>query len=187
MNSYVHYPWFKKLLLPFCLFIYALIICNTAYGQLKPLSPGKRVSLENPPRPIEVTVSVETYQQLNFGTFILTGTSGSVTVSSAGVRSFSSPDFYAPGSMSSTVSAALFNVNAEPGTLITILNGPNARLYGPGGNLILTIGESSTGSPFITTGISTPVFIGGTLTVGSITATPEGAYTGTFEVTFIQQ
>ena len=187
MNSYVRYPLFKKLLLPFCVFICALIVCNSANAQFKPLSPGKGVSLENPPRPIKVAVSVYTYQQLNFGTFILTGTSGSVTVSSAGVRSFSSPDFYAPGSMFSTVSAALFSVDAEPGTLITIVNGPDVYLNGPGAKLILKIGESSTGSPFITTGTSTSVSIGGKLTVFSLTGNPEGNYTGTFDVTFIQQ
>lgn len=186
MSSQHQYQLLKRHLLPFCLFICALVICNPANAQFKPLSPGKGVSLENPPRPIKVTVSVSADQQLNFGTFILTGTSGYVEVTSSGARIFSG-DFYKPGSMFSTVSAALFTVDAEPGTLITIVNGLDVSLNGPGGSLNLKIGESSTGSPFITTGTSTPVFIGGTLTVGSLTDTPEGAYTGTFEVTFIQQ
>jgi hypothetical protein len=90
--------------------------------------------------------------------------------------------------ISAIISPALFIVDAEPGTLITIVNGPSIELSGKnGGTLALLLGESSTGSPFITVGTSTDVFIGGTLTVKSLLATPAGEYIGSFQVTFIQQ
>ena len=83
---------------------------------------------------------------------------------------------------------ALFEVTANPGTLITIQNGPPATLTGSnGGTLSLTIGASSIGSPFVTQNAITYVYVGGTLTVGSMAANPAGNYTGTFNVTFIQQ
>ncbi|MGE5393338.1 MAG: DUF4402 domain-containing protein, partial [Candidatus Saccharibacteria bacterium] len=68
------------------------------------------------------------------------------------------------------------------------LNGPDALLTGSnGGTLTLKIGDSSTRSPFITRSQYTDVFIGGTLIVGPLTANPAGAYSGTFQVTFIQE
>ena len=52
--------------------------------------------------------------------------------------------------------------------------------------MILSIGPSSTGSPFVTVSPNTNVFIGGTLTVGPFAANPSGDYNGTFTVNFIQ-
>ena len=132
--------------------------------------------------PIKVTVSHS--QHLNFGTFIQSGISGTVTVSAQGGRT-------ATGSViliSSIVTPALFEVAAIPGTLITIANGPVATLTGSnGGTMTLLIGASYSQSPFTATSANTPVTIGGTLTVGSLSANPAGAYSGTFSVTFIQQ
>jgi hypothetical protein len=159
-------------LLPFCLLVGMLAINAPCIAQ------------EKPPRPILITVS--TAQHLSFGTFIQAGTYGTVTVSYDGARS-ASGSIILPN-MSSIVTPALFIVDAEPGTLITIFNGPPAILTGSnGGFLTLTIGEASTKSPFITRSQYTDVFIGGTLEVESLLADPAGFYSGTFQVTFIQQ
>ncbi|HEY3388791.1 MAG TPA: DUF4402 domain-containing protein [Prolixibacteraceae bacterium] len=172
MNSSLQCLSFKKLLLPFCLFVCFGFFCIHAKAQ------------ENPPKPISVTVSV--LQHLNFGTIIPNGAGGgTVTVDFTGLRTYTGQIILpATGSF---CSPALFQVTSIPGTLITIMNGPPAILTAPGGTLHLTIGPSSTGSPFISTSSSTDVFIGGTLTVGDLIANPAGAYSGTFDVTFIQQ
>ena len=172
MNSQLKCLSFKKLLLPFCLLLCSNLFNNAVIAQ------------EHPPRPI--TVAVSTLQHLNFGTMIPIGSGGTVTVTYDGARTFSGSIILPPtGTFSSP---ALFQVTALPGTLITINNGPDVFLSGSnGGTLRLTIGPSKIGSPFITTSASTDVFVGGTLTVGSIIANPAGYYQGTFTVTFIQQ
>ncbi|HZL10436.1 MAG TPA: DUF4402 domain-containing protein [Prolixibacteraceae bacterium] len=172
MNSQNQYLRMKSLVIPGCLFFFMILVCNPAIAQ------------EQPPKPIQVTVS--TLQNLSFGSFIQSGTSGTVTVTPDGLRT-ASGNLILPN-MSSNVSAALFDVEALPGTLITILTGPDTQLSGTnGGFIFLTVGLSNTGSPFIATSSHTDVFIGGTLTVGALLANPAGAYSGSFQVTFIQQ
>jgi hypothetical protein len=141
---------------------------------------------EMPPRPI--TVTVITSQNLSFGNFAQGALGGTVSVSSSGTRSWTGNIVLLIGG---SVSPALFDVVANPGTLITIVNGSDVSLNGSnGGTLMLHIGTSSTGSPFITT-VARPspthVYIGGTLTVGNPGANPPGDYSGIFQVTFVQQ
>ena len=170
MNSRIQCLWLKRLWMPFC-----LLVCMLAFAL-------HTEAQEKPPRPINVTVSIA--RHLSFGSIIPTGTSGTVTVDCNGIISSGGNVIL----LSSTTSAALFLVDAEPGTLITIQNGPNINLTGSnGGTLSLQLGESSTRSPFITRSPTTEVSIGGTLTIGSLGANPAGAYSGTFTVTFIQQ
>ena len=138
---------------------------------------------ENPPKPITVTVS--TYQNLNFGTFCYGSGSGTrIIINPSGSRS-STGDIIL---ISSSFSAALYNVESIPGTIVTIVNGPDAILTGSnGGTLTLHIGDSYPQSPFVTTGVNTSVTIGGTLIVGTAGANPPGMYSGMFSVTFIQE
>jgi len=172
MNSRIQCSMLKRLLMPFCLLVGILSVYAPSNAQ------------EKPPRPI--LISVSTAQHLSFGTIIQAGTSGTVTVSYDGARS-ASGSIILPN-MSSIVTPALFIVDAEPGTLITILNGPPAFLTGShGGSLKLTIGDASIRNPFITSTKYTDVYIGGTLEVESLAADPAGFYSGTFQVTFIQQ
>jgi hypothetical protein len=148
------------------------------------LSPLQGNGQEKPPRPITVTVS--TAQHLSFGTFIQAGNYGTVTVTYQQMRT-ATGSIIIPN-ISSNVTAALFEVYALPGTLITIVNGPPSQLSGSnGGNITLSIEDSSLGSSFIATSDRTDVFIGGTLKVNSLLTNPAGSYTGTFQVTFIQQ
>jgi len=146
------------------------------------------VAQEKPPKPIQVSVS--TLQHLNFGTFIQSGTSGTISVDFGGaVTPGGSVIIPSLGFNAHTIpTPALFEVTAHPGTLITIQNGLPATLTGSnGGTLSLTIGASSVGSPFVTQNPITYVYVGGTLTVGTMSANPAGNYTGTFSITFIQQ
>jgi hypothetical protein len=141
----------------------------------------------NPPRPLSIYVNPA--QGLNFGAFFLGPTGGSVIIYPNGSRSTTGSIIQA--GLGYSFSAALFEVNAEPGTLVTIMNGPDVTLNGSnGGTVTLHIGSPSTGSPFVTTAVppaQTSESIGGTLTIGNPLASPAGNYSGTFSVTFFQQ
>jgi hypothetical protein len=144
-------------------------------------------SQEPPPRPIVIYVNPA--QGLIFGAFFQGPTGGSVIIYPDGSRSVTGSIVQA--NLGFPFSPAIFEVDANPGTLITIMNGSDVTLTGSnGGTLSMHIGASSTGSPFIATATSparTQVKIGGTLTVGNPSANPSGSYSGTFSVTFIQQ
>ena len=171
MNSRIQHRLPERLLMPLYFIICAIILSQPAHGQ------------ENPPKPILVTVS--TLQHLDFGRFCYGDGSGtSVIIYPEGMRSSTGNIIL----LSSNFSAALYDVESIPGTIITIANGPDATLTGSnGGTLTLHIGDSYPHSPFITTGKHTTVTIGGTLIVGVIGANPAGSYGGTFSVNFIQQ
>jgi hypothetical protein len=140
---------------------------------------------EWPPIPIEVT---PTGQELSFGSFTMGAIGGTVTVPPAGIRSSTGDVILLTFS---SYSSAGFEILSNPGTLISILNGPDVVLPGSnGGSLLLTIGATDPVSPFVTNVIppvTTELLIGGTLTVGNIVANPAGSYSGTFQVTFIQE
>lgn len=141
---------------------------------------------ENPPRP--AIVYVNPAQGLNFGAFYQGGSGGTVIVYPNGARSTTGSIIQT--SQGFSFSPAIFEVDAEPGTLITILNGPDVTLTGSnGGTITLSINDSEPASPFIATATSpsrTLIRIGGTLTIGNPLASPPGNYNGTFSVTFIQ-
>lgn len=147
-------------------------------------------SAQQPPAPPKpVAVYVNPAQGLSFGAFYQGNAGGSVIVYPDGSRSVTGDVLQA--TLGFTFSPALFEVDANPGTLISILNGPDVMLTGSnGGSMTLHIGSASPGSPFVTTAVPparTVVSIGGTLTVGSPLANPAGSYSGTFSVTFIQE
>ena len=134
-------------------------------------------------------IYVTTYQHLKFGAFTQGASGGTVVISNTGSRSVTGT--VVGLNLGITYYQAIINVEAPPGSLISITNGPDATLTGSnGGSITLHIGNSSPGSPFSTSipppGV-TPVNIGGTLTVGNSTAAPPGAYSGTFYITFNQE
>lgn len=140
----------------------------------------------NPPRPVEIYVNPA--QGLNFGAFYQGGSGGTVIIYPNGSRATTGSVIQT--SQGFSFSPAIFEVDAEPGTLVTILNGPDVMLTGSnGGTIQLTVGESDPPSPFVTTATSpsrTLIRIGGILTLGNPLASPPGNYNGTFSVTFIQ-
>lgn len=129
---------------------------------------------------------VFTTQNLAFGAFYHGNTGGTIMVSNDGSRSVTG-DVVALN-LGIQYFNAIFEVEAPPGSIISILNGPDATLTGSnGGSMSLNIGSSFPGTPFTTT-VSPPtrtqITVGGTLTVGNSAATPPGTYSGTFYVTF---
>lgn len=131
-------------------------------------------------------VFVYTLQNLAFGAFCHGSTGGTVIIGSDASRTVTG-DVIALN-LGFQYYNAQFEVEAPPGTILNILNGPDATLTGSnGGSMTLHIGSSQPAGP-ITTTVSPPtrtqVNIGGTLTVGNNAASPPGSYTGTFYVTF---
>jgi hypothetical protein len=134
-------------------------------------------------------MSVYTIQNLSFGAFSQGNTGGNVIISNSGSRSATGDII--PLNMGVQYFHAIFEIDAPQGSIVSILNGPNATLTGSnGGSISLQIGNSDPPSPFIITvpqPVRTQVNIGGTLAVGSPAANPPGTYTGTFYITFNQE
>jgi hypothetical protein len=146
---------------------------------------GSVLAQEDPPRPVSVT----TFQNLSFGAIIQGPTGGSVIIYPSGSRSVTGDILQA--NLGYAYYPAIFEVGANLGTLVTIVNGPDVILTGSnGGTMTLQLGESDPPSPFVNTltppGL-TQVRIGGTLFVGNALANPAGSYSGSFFVTFIQE
>jgi hypothetical protein len=137
----------------------------------------------NPPRPMTLTVS--TQQSLGFGTFAITGSNGgTVTVSNTGIRT-ASGDIFLSGN---DQSVGVFSIDVAQGTSLYMVNGLTASLIGNnGGNLQLTLGETSPALPYTTTSATTVFQIGGTLTVGPIQNNPPGEYYGTYTLVIVHE
>lgn len=130
-------------------------------------------------------ISVFTIQNMSFGAFYQ-GTGGTVVIATNGSRSVTGS--VVPLNFGFSYFQAIFELEAPSGTIISILNGPNATLTGSnGGSMVMQIGGSDPASPFNVTVPSpgrTTINIGGTLNVGNPVASPPGTYRGTFSVTF---
>lgn len=142
---------------------------------------------ENPPIPIEV--QVRTARFLNFGKFTLGTSGGTVIVTPSGTRTPTGEIYLL--NIGPTVSSALFEVTANPGTLVTISHPNSFMLSGTSGDQVLldnlTYNVSKT---FITTAPSSSlneIEIGGTLHIGNISGNGAGIYSGEIVITFIQQ
>lgn len=172
--NYIHFDRHRCILFLTSL-LFLIIFCQGLHAQ------------QPPPRPISVYVNPA--QGLIFGAFFQGISGGTVIIYPDGSRSVTGDIVQA--NLGYPFSPAIFEVDANVGTLITILNGPDVTLTGSnGGSMKLHLGASSTGSPFISTvtpPARTQVRIGGTLTVGSPLANPSGVYNGYFSVTFVQQ
>lgn len=147
-------------------------------------------SFSQPPLP-QRTLTVTATQAIHFGTFCVTGgTGGTVTVGWDGVRT-------ATGSvvllnMTPTSQPAIFEIKLCQGRNVAISFEPTTTISGSnGGSLTLEIGPTEkgiNGSIFSTNNdcnFITPLRVGGTLHITS-SAIP-GIYTGTFNITFIQE
>ena len=139
--------------------------------------------------PIPVQVQVNTAQFLNFGSFAPGVSGGTVSVDYNGIRTTTGD--ITLFNFGPSPSSALFDLTANPGTIINIMTPSNVLLTGSnGGQISLSLDSYSTGQVFVT-GISppatTPVFVGGTLVIGNISANPPGNYQGVINLTFIQE
>jgi hypothetical protein len=155
--------------------IIASIIFLFAFSQ-------RSVAQEPPPRPLKITVT----QDLGFGAFTHGATGGTITINDSGIRS--STGTVIPLTLGYSFSAAAYQLVANPGTLVTLLNVTDVTLSGTfGGSMSLHIVTPahlviSTDPPDYTL-----LNIGGTLTVGNTASNPPGTYSGTFDITFIQE
>ena len=149
------------------------------------LSHIQAMAQEKPPRPI----SVFTAQNMSFGAFFEGVSGGTVLLFPNGSRSATGDVVLV--NMGFSYYPAIFEIEALPGTIISILFGPDVTLSGNnGGTMTLHIGGSDPDSPFISSASPpgrTQVRVGGTLTVGNPLANPPGAYNGTISVTFNQE
>ena len=139
---------------------------------------------ENPPIPVEVEVRNSRF--LNFGSFTGGQSGGTVTVDDLGTRTATGEVFLL--NLGDPPSSAIFDLKANPGTLITITTNGDYFLDGNnGGEVRLVIDSFSTGQTFITTAVPplmNEIFVGGTLHIGNETQSPPGYYTGSFSLTF---
>lgn len=134
---------------------------------------------EDPPRPPSITLVTD----LSFGAFY-SPTGGSVTIDQYDMRSSVNVTLFSFGSSS----AAHFNIYANSGTIINILNIPDFQLTWGGYNMTVSVGATDPLLPFINTNpysLATELTIGATLTVGTPAANPPGTYTGTFNITLV--
>jgi Domain of unknown function (DUF4402) len=140
-----------------------------------------------PPDPARI--SVYTVQNLHFGAFTQGAIGGTVAISSTGTRTASGDVVLL--NMGVSYLEAIFEVEGIAGTVVSILNGPNATLTGSnGGSMSMSIGSSTPSGPFsimVSPPSRTQVRIGATLNVGAPASNPPGTYTGTFYVTFNQE
>lgn len=140
---------------------------------------------EDPPRPMKVS----TYQHLNFGAFINGSGGGTITIEPGGSRNITGDII--PVYHGYQYHPAIFEVEANAGVVISILNGPAITLTGNnGGSMLLQLGQSLPVSPFVNSThppFKTQIMVGGTLMVGNFLANPPGDYTGQFFITFIQE
>ena len=148
--------------------------------------PSILFAQEPPPRPITVT---PTAQGLSFGSFSQGPAGGTVTISGTGTRT-SSGDIILLN-LTPLYTTALFDVVGNPGTMVSLLSGSTAILTGSnGGSMLLTVGETNPVSPYVINTIpplSTLMYVGGILTVGTPGSNPPGSYSGTFNITLIQE
>ncbi|MDX1543203.1 MAG: DUF4402 domain-containing protein, partial [Christiangramia sp.] len=86
---------------------------------------------ENPPIPVEVEVN--TAQFLNFGAFTVGDAGGTVSVDHNGTRTWTGDITLLNNG---TVSPALYDVYANPGTIITVTHPPSFELTGTSGQKI---------------------------------------------------
>jgi hypothetical protein len=140
---------------------------------------------EDPPRPVQVT----TFQNLSFGAIIQGNVGGKVIIDPQGNRTITG-DLYAVN-LGYQYYPAIFEIEALPGSIVTLVNGPDVLMNGSnGGTITLHLGASIPASPFInktSPPFKTQVRIGGELTVGNSLMNPSGDYIGYFQVTFVQQ
>lgn len=172
MNTKLIYKFLNaKTAIPAICGLLLVFICFSAIAQ------------EHPPRPLQVS----TIQNLSFGAFIQGNIGGKVIIDPQGSRTVTGD--LIPTNMGYSYYPAIFQVDAIPGSLITIVFGSDVTLTGSnGGSLLLHVDTSLPHSPFVNpSGGNTLVRIGGTLTVGNSIANPAGNYIGNFSITFVQQ
>lgn len=144
---------------------------------------------EKPPKPIVLEVLAA--DKLNFGAFCQGTNGGTVVIYPDGSGRLCTGDVIGLTGQFGSFSRGIIRIKGNAGTLITIQAIPDATLTGnPSGSMTLKFNNpspvTSPASPFILPNSGwNNVYIGGTLYVKA-SGNPAGTYSGTFNVTFIQ-
>ncbi|HOC49043.1 MAG TPA: DUF4402 domain-containing protein [Bacteroidales bacterium] len=160
-----------------------LIMMVVLFGSVLPL-----MAQEPPPRPVIITANPS--QPLAFGAFTPGAAGGTITVPPDGSSRTTSGTVITLN-LGMMHTPAMFYIRANPGTVISLLAGPPSPISGSnGGTLYLQLDDTYPASPLVTMvpyQQQTTVLVGGTLTVGTIGSNPPGNYSGTINVTFVQE
>lgn len=142
------------------------------------------------PFPPPSQLQVYSTQELGFGAFFTGSSGGAVIISPEGSRSVTGT---VTGLALDNGSAAVFDLRLIPGRVVHIVLPASAQLTHTGSGETMTISNFTTDKPgnqFVTNAAHpfiNPVQIGATLNVQSSAANPPGDYTGSFNITFIQE
>jgi len=130
-------------------------------------------------------VSVQTVQNIRFGTLAQRGTGGTVIMDPSGSVGTTGSVFHLGGSQ---FYPAIFDVEAGEGTIVSYVSGTETTIVGSnGGSITFRLGSSSPTNPFVVNTVppaKTRVTVGGTLVIGDQVSSPPGSYSGTFPITF---
>ena len=159
------------------------------------LMATKQLSAQTAPGFPQRTATVQATQSLNFGDFTLVSagsSGGNVIVDYQGQRSATGDVILL--NMSTSAHAAIFEYKLCPGRRVTITYPVSINLAGDnGGTMRLILGETSkgaNGSSFTSNSGCDDIHqisIGGTLEVSNLSTNPAGLYSGSFNITFIQE
>jgi hypothetical protein len=137
---------------------------------------------EPPPRPLRITVN----QNLGFGAFYQGAAGGTVTVRTDLSRIATGDVILL--TMGYSFSPAIYTLTGTPGRIVSFLNPGDITLPGSnGGSLKLNLGSSNPASPFVLTSTPLSLYIEGILTVGPPASNPPGNFSGSFNITFMQE
>lgn len=170
-------------------FVYAIIILVATIG-FSEITIAQTVP-DLPQR----TGSIQATQTLQFGDFTLSSgaaSGGTVTVDYMGNRTASGDVILL--NLGHTAQQAIFELKLCPGRRVTLSYATDIILTGNnGGSMNLKLGDTNFGGNNTSFASNKgcddihQITIGGALTVSSISSNPPGEYTGSFDITFIQE
>lgn len=144
------------------------------------------IAQEPPPIPLTITPTAQT---MSFGAFTMGAAGGTITINPDGSRGSSGDVILL--NLSYSYTPALFELLANPGTMVTLLLGAPSTLTGSGGGTMsLQLATTLPLTPYVmstTPPTTTLMYVGGVLTVQNIGLNPAGTYTGTYNITFVQE
>lgn len=124
-------------------------------------------------------VTITIIQDVNFGAFAVSGSGGTITVSSEGVRSATGGVVL----LGNDYHGGLFREEAPIGSYLNLTSGTPATLNGSnGGQMNVELNETYPAFPFNTIAPFHDFQFGAVLTVGPAGETPPGVYNGSFEI-----
>ncbi len=127
----------------------------------------------------QTPVTITILQDVNFGAFAVSGSGGTITVSSEGVRSATGGVVL----LGNDYHAGLFRVEAPIGSNLNLTSGVPSTLNGSsGGQMNVELDETYPAFPFNTTTPFHDFQFGAALTVGLAGDTPPGAYSGSIDI-----